>query len=168
MKFVIPLLFFTNSLLSQESKLRILSEQNIGDSLVRQIAELVIFNNTSLPICIRVSWDFRAKILSTDTVELAPCGSKDYTYYDLWVSEEDAKSGVNDLPRYPLILNSRTSFVATLGLQKNLRCKNSWIEYSYISQPDVDYNELFDKYNQHQQWDTDPKLKYLTRRAYLK
>ena len=168
MRFMFLFLLLSNYLFSQESKFRILGEQKIDDSLVKQTMEVMIFNNTGHPICLKVSTSFRNKILSSDTIELAPINlGNDCLNYDLWVSKYDHEVQVYDSPRYPLVLNSRTCFVATVNVVRNLKCKDSWIEYSYISQPDIDYTELVNKYEKNQKWDIDPKLKYRSRKIYF-
>ena len=167
MKLIIVLLLFSSSLFSQQSKIRILGEEKINDSLVNQIAEVMIFNNTAHPLCLKVSWRIVSKILSRDTIELAPNMIGNCKYYDLWAFKEDTEIESFDLPRYPLVINSRTCFFATVKVLKNLNCKESWIEYSYINQSDIDYSELVKKFENHQVWDRDPKIKYSQRRINL-
>ena len=165
MKLIVAFLLITNAIFSQESKFRIIGEEKINDSLIMQTAELMIFNNTGYPICLRVSTAFRSKILSRDTIELGPLNSGNgCLQYNLLVSKEDIERGFNENPSYPLVLNSRTCLVATVNLLRNLKCKNSWIEYSYINQQDIDYNDLLNKYSRHEKWNADPKLKYRSRK----
>ncbi|TMI62909.1 MAG: hypothetical protein E6H07_16020 [Bacteroidetes bacterium] len=167
--FAISFLLLNHFLWSQESKFKIISEVKISDSLTLRTGELMIFNNTSAPICLRVSTTFKAKILSRDTIRLSTGYSENDCFrYDLWVSQEDAERGFNDNPRYPLILYPRTCFVATISVLINLKCKDSWIDFSYLNQPDIDYNELLKKYEKHQVWDAGPKLKYKNGRVYFK
>jgi hypothetical protein len=167
--FLLVLLY--NSLLAQESKFRVISEIKTSDSLTLQTGELMIFNNTLGPICLKVSTIFGRRILSTDTIRLYASNlGNGCFYYDL-VSQEDVedmeKDGWYDLPHYPLILNPRTCFVTTISLLRNLQCKDAWINFSYLNQADIDYCELAKKYERHGVWDADPKLKYLSGRVYF-
>ena len=162
-------LLFSNLLFSQETKFKIIAEVKINDSLVLQTCDLRIFNNTAHPICIKVSTTFREKILSKDTIRLASLGTvNECPMYDLWISQENLKLNVYNYPSYPLILNTRTTFVATISLLRNLKCKDLWIGFSYLGQSDIDYNRLMNKYNEHLQWDSDPKLKFRNNKIYLK
>lgn len=153
-----------NVCLSQEARVRILSESKIGDSLMSQTAELTIVNNSSHSICVRISTGFAGIIVSEDTIELGSFKSQSGCLsYDLWLSKSDKEQGYNDLPRYPLVINSRTCFVAYIRMLRNIHCRDLCLEYAYIDQPDADYGSLTGKYLENHVWDNDPKLKYKTK-----
>jgi hypothetical protein len=168
MKYIILFLFFPAHLFSQESKLKLLGAVKINDSLVLQTCELTIFNSSFHSICIKVSPSFETKILSRDTIQLASFDKGNGCFrYDLWISKDDENRGFNDFPRYPLILFSRAAFVTTIKVIRNLRCKDSWIEFSFLNQAEIDYCEIMNKHNKGKRWDIDPKLKYRNRKIYL-
>ena len=167
--FAISFSLFTTTLFSQVAKYAILNRDKISDSIVKETGEIKIFNTLANPICVRVSYAFLGKILSKDTVELGALGfaSGGCPDYDLWISNNDLNSSVNDIPRFPLIINPRTCLVATVSLIRDLRCQNPAIQYSFINDPSVDYNELVNQYNRHQLWDVDSKIIYRKGRIQL-
>ncbi len=72
--------------------------------------------------------------------------------------------GFYDSPQYPLVLNSRTCFYTTISFVRNINCKKSWIEFTYFNDPAVGYNELVEKFDAHQNWQADPKIKFKIRK----
>ena len=155
--FVFASLLFSNQLLSQEYQLKPLGKKIVNDSMFLQVYEVKIFNNTGHPICLKISNTFRAKILSEDTVQLASLKiNNSNIFYNLSISQQNVDNGYNDLIDYPLILNTRTCFVATVSMLRNINWKDSsWIEYSYIAEPDLDYQQLLDNYIKKTHWDKD-------------
>ena len=150
---LIMVLLFPHLGFSQDAKIRVLNEEKINDSLLSQTLELIIHNDTQDPICLKLSTSFLT-ILATDTVELAPISyNEGCIHYALWVSKKDYTTGVNDLPRFPVVLNSRTSFVANVRVVKNVKCRSAWIEFSFTNQDSINYQGLLEKYSKNEVWD---------------
>jgi len=168
MKNILFLLLLSSQLYSQESRFRITGVEKLNDSLIQKTGELMIFNNTGHQICLKVSTSFYSNILSSDTIELAAENiGNNCLGFNLGVTKADAKMGLYDIPQYPLVLNSRTCFFATISLLKNINCKNSWIEFSYLNDPSIEYDDLVKKFDNHQVWNIDPKIKYRSRKVYF-
>jgi hypothetical protein len=159
------LLISTSSLLAQEYQVKVLGRQNIDEHTFLQICELKIYNNTKHQIGIKVSPTFALRILSRDTIRLATFRTEesDCLFFRLSHSQEDVDNGFNDLRSYPLILNSRTCFVATVSLVRKVSCDSCAIEYSYFGEPDRDYQQLIEFYKKHIPWENS-KIKVFTRR----
>jgi hypothetical protein len=151
------------SLFSQESRVKVMSEFKINDSMVIQTLELSLFNNSGNPFCIATSLSFLSKVPSRDTVVLASRGEKSSCkYYGLNISEEDTKYGTNDIPSYPIVLNNRTSFITYVSVTRNIRCDNTWIEVNYISDNKINYCDLSASFNsKSKKWDAGLHFKEL-------
>jgi hypothetical protein len=162
------LLLVSNEVFSQESKIRMVKEVIIADSLVLETYEIMIFNNTGHKICLSTSITFGLHILSKDTIELAPLSYDLCKYFSLNVSKEDSRRNYNSLPSYPIILSSRTCFMTTINVIRDTRCKSTYIKYSYINQAEFDYDKLFKSYEDGHSWDNDPKLKFRESKIYLR
>jgi hypothetical protein len=168
MKNIFFAMLLCNTLSAQVGKLNVLSEQKVNDSIARQIIQLTICNDTGTPLCLKVSPEFRASILSRDTIEMRPGSDRGRFIYDVWVTKNDMDKGYNDFPRYPLILYPRASFSTTLSVLHNKYSEietRDCISFSYLQQPDIDFSDIFKKYEQHLVWDADPRLKYKTHRV---
>jgi hypothetical protein len=171
------LLFLPNILFSQETKLRVLSEENGPDNTIVTIAELIVQNKSLDPICILISTWFVEKNMSkdtvelatfgNDTVELATFGNDNYASYDLLFTKKDVDFIIETNRQYPLILYGLTSFVATVKLVRKSTCKDQLFEVSYLKIPKYKYEVLLDMFWHDQRWDPDIKLKFQTKSVHF-
>ena len=161
MKLIIALLFISNSLFSQEINYRVVSEKKEGDTLTELCVVLSIINKEDHPICIRASYSFSG--LTKDTIKLAWNRIYDCPTYGLGVSQYDEDQSVYDIPHFPLILNARDSFVATVSILVGLKCEKSIVGFSYIDQPDISIEELKKRFEKGEKWDSNPKIKLIVK-----
>jgi hypothetical protein len=155
------LLIFPVWLYAQESEYRVLSEKKIDDNLILQTASLTIFNNTDKPLCLKLSTSFREKILGKDTIRLAAMTNDTLCqYFKLWISDQSKRNGFRNFRSYPLVLNSKGSFTATISIVLNLNCKNTWLEYRYINQRGINYCDFSKRFSRKEKWDANPRLKF--------
>ena len=161
-------MFFSKSMFCQDFKFININRSVIDDSSVYETRNILILNNTSVPLCISVSTSFRTKMLNRDTIELAQISpSNSFELFDLQTSLDDVKRGFNDNPSYPLILYPKAAFFAIIKLKRKISCKNSWLKLSLTGQKDINYNELSEKFENGNRWKDMSKLKLISKRIDL-
>lgn len=63
MKYILFFIVLSSYTYGQESRFRIVHEENISDTLIKQTGELMIFNNRGHQICLSLSLSFDANII---------------------------------------------------------------------------------------------------------
>jgi hypothetical protein len=167
MKVFFLFLFLPKFLFSQETKVRVLSEEKGADNTIVTIAELIVQNNSFDPICIRISTGFLINNLSKDTIELATFGNDSHAAYDLLFTKDDMGLKLERIHGYPIVLNGFTSFVATLKLVRKSTCNNQILEVSYLKSTKDNYDKILDQTMRGLDWDGAIKLKFQTKEIHF-
>lgn len=163
--FLLSLLLVSKIVSAQNASLKLLSETRDKDNKIVQIAEFKVYNNTPHPLCLKISTWFLSN-LEKDTIELVSRqSSQSCSNFYLEIAKKDLVDGVivEEYPSYPLILYSYTAFVAIVKLKIEPNCKESRMDFTYISLRDYDGKDLIEQFKSGKQWGTDPKLKFIDR-----
>jgi hypothetical protein len=132
-----------NNLYAQEILFGRISSDT-ADNVIQEIGELKIVNTTKMPICIATSYRFGG-FLSSDTIELAYLNSTESdVFFSLETTEMDAQRGVYQYPKFPIVINPSTAFVAKVSLARPKKIKNAFIKIDYSTQPGINFWSLFE------------------------